>query len=139
MLKSLPLPAPIAVISACASALSITCFIVAFPALTTLPRNGRIAIYSASRPAFAGPAAESPSTIRSSLSSPWVLQSASLSGMPVLPKLAALRFASRTSLEATRFKIAFTIFSRTALIWVFFPAPSNQSERLCFVISYTML
>ncbi len=118
-----------------ASALSITCFIVALPALTTLPRSGSIAMFSALRPAFAGPAAESPSTISSSESSPWVRQSASLSGIPVLPRLAALRRASRTSLEATRPSTALVILSRTAFMWVFLPAPSNQSVRLALTTS----
>ena len=90
-----------AVIRAWASALSITCFIVALPAFTTLPRSGRIAMFSELRPALAGPAAESPSTINSSASSPWVRQSASLSGNPVEPNEVG-RFAAWSSRTCCR-------------------------------------
>ena len=70
-----PEPAPMAAKSAWASALSMTCFMVDFEALTTLPRSGSTAIVSALRPALAGPAAESPSTINSSESIPWLAAS----------------------------------------------------------------
>ena len=113
MLNSLPEPAPTAQNKACASALSSTCLREAFPAFTTLPRSGRMAMFSALRPALAGPAAESPSTMINSESGPWTLQSASLSGMPVEPMLAARRLVSRSCLELTRLSTALAILSLT--------------------------
>ena len=68
-------------------------------------------MFSEFLPAFAGPAAESPSTIISSESGPWTLQSASFSGIPVEPMLAARRFVSSNCLELTLLIIALDILS----------------------------
>ena len=92
-------------------------------------------MYSALRPALAGPAAESPSTMISSESGPWVRQSANLSGMPVDPMLAAFRRVSSSCLELTRLMTALASLSRTALMWVLGPLPENQSVMPCFTTS----
>ena len=86
------------------------------------------------RPALAGPAAESPSTMISSLSGPCTRQSASLSGMPVEPSADALRLVSSAWRVVTRLTTALVILSRTALTWVFLPSPENQSVRPCLTM-----
>ena len=88
-----------------------------------------MAVFAEFRPALAGPAAESPSTMMSSESGPWVRQSANLSGMPVEPMLAALRRVSSICLDVTRLITALVNLSRTALMWVLGPPPLNQSVR----------
>jgi hypothetical protein len=61
----------------------------------TLPRNGRMACFERSRPCFADPPAESPSTTNSSLSSRLALvQSLSLPGRFRRPVVAVLRVTS---------------------------------------------
>ena len=61
----------------------------------TLPRSGRIACRARSRPCFAEPPAESPSTTNSSLSSrPALVQSLSLPGRLRRPVVAVLRVTS---------------------------------------------
>ena len=69
---------------------------------------------------------------------PCVRQSASLSGMPVEPRLAAFRLASRFCFVDTRLMTAWAILSRTATTWVFRPPPSIQFVSPSLTASYTM-
>ena len=87
---------------------------------------------------MAGPAAESPSTISSSASGPWVRQSASLSGMAPDDSVAALRRRSRLALVETRVSTAWATFSRTAATWVLRPPPSIQLVKPSRTTSYTI-
>ena len=62
----------------------------------------------------------------SSALGPCVRQSASLSGMAAPVRLAAFRFASSVCRVETRVRIAWVIFSRMLVTWLFLPPPSNQ-------------
>ena len=92
-------------------------------------------MFSAFLPAFAGPAAESPSTIINSESGPWTLQSASFSGIPVEPILAARLFVSSSCFELTLLIMALAIFSLSRLMCFLGPAPLNQSVKPCLTMS----
>src|SRR5438105_3696053 len=69
MSKLLPRPQPIAVTRSDSSLFSSTFASDALSVFSTLPRSGRIAWRARSRPCFAEPPAESPSTTNSSLPS----------------------------------------------------------------------
>lgn len=75
----------------------------AFSTLRIFPRRGRMAWNSVSRPPFADPPAESPSTMKISLrSTSLVVQSASLEGMPPLSSALFRRVSSRALRAASR-------------------------------------
>src|ERR671935_3815 len=85
-------PVPSAVISAWISWFCSTLSIRAFSTLRILPRSGSTACLARSRPCFAEPPAESPSTMNSSLSSRSALvQSLNLPGRFKRPVVAVLR------------------------------------------------
>src|SRR5918999_1125474 len=81
MSKLLPRPQPSAVTRSASSLFSRTLASVIPSVFITFPRSGRIACFARSRPCFADPPAESPSTMKISLSSrPGEVQSLSLPG-----------------------------------------------------------
>ena len=89
--KFLPRPQPSAVTRSDSSLFSSTFASDALSVFSTLPRSGRIAWRARSRPCFAEPPAESPSTMKSSLSSrPGCVQSLSLPGRVSRPDVARL-------------------------------------------------
>ena len=85
-------------------------------------------MFSALRPALAGPAAESPSTRMSSDSGPWTRQSASLSGIPVEPSDAARRLFSRVWRADTRLTTASAILDCKAFTWLLGPVWNQLSN-----------
>ena len=91
----MPTPQPSAVTRSASSLFSST-FAVDTPSVfSTLPRSGRIAWRARSRPCFADPPAESPSTTNSSLViDPGLVQSASLPGRLTRPAVGPLRTTS---------------------------------------------
>ena len=91
----MPRPQPSAVTRSVSSLFSSTLASDALSVLSTLPRSGRIAWRVRSRPCLAEPPAESPSTMKSSLSSrPGDVQSLSLPGSVRRPEVAVLRVTS---------------------------------------------
>ena len=79
--------------------------------LSGLPRIGRIAWFSGSRPRMAEPPAESPSTMNSSASSAFLVrQSVSLPGRPAPSSADLRRVASRAWRAATRARAACVAF-----------------------------
>ena len=104
------MPQPKALTRSVSSLLSSTLALPACSALSTLPRSGRIAWMSRSRPCLAEPPALSPSTMKSSENSGSVLsQSASLPGRLSRPLIAVLR---RTCEAAAR------LASRARAAWI---------------------
>ena len=90
--KFLPSPQPSAVTRSASSLFSSTLLSDALSVLSTLPRSGRIAWRVRSRPCLADPPAESPSTMKSSLSRvPGDVQSLSLPGRLRRPDVAVFR------------------------------------------------
>ena len=89
------MPQPSAVTRSDSSLFSSTFATDAPSVFSTLPRSGRIACRARSRPCFADPPAESPSTMNSSLSSrPEFVQSLSLPGSVSRDDVALLRMTS---------------------------------------------
>ena len=83
-----------------------------FSTFKILPLNGKIACVLESRPSFVDPPAESPSTIKISLSSGFLLeQSANLPGKLEISKCDLRRVTSRAYLAATRAREAIIPFS----------------------------
>ena len=114
-----PIPTPNAWIIATISLLANILSSRARSVLSTLPRSGKIACVLLSRPSFAEPAAELPSTIYTSLSDGFLLeQSHSLPGKPMpssAPFRSTLSRAARAALRARAAKIALpTIFFATS-------------------------
>ncbi len=106
------MPVPTAVINAWISAFWRALVRRAFSTLMILPRMGRIAWVSLLRACLAGPAAESPSTMKSSLSpASREEQSASLPGRLADSSRLLRRVSSRTLRAAMRARAAVTVFS----------------------------
>ena len=107
MSNSSPIPVPIAVIIAWISLFESTLLMRFFSLLMILPRSGRIAWKVRSRPIFAEPPAESPSTMKSSASSGLrIVQSASLPGSDELSSALLRRVSSRAFRAAWRARAA---------------------------------
>ncbi len=103
MSNSSRIPVPMAVISAWISVFERTLSIRFFSTLMILPRSGRIACVLRSRPCFAEPPAESPSTTNSSASAgSRTEQSASLPGSVEFSSADLRRVRSRALRAAAR-------------------------------------
>ena len=106
-------PVPIAVISAWISLLERTLSIRLFSTLMILPRSGSTAWVFRSRPCFAEPPAESPSTMNSSASAgSFTEQSASLPGSVEFSSADLRRVRSRALRAASRARAASTALTR---------------------------
>ena len=107
------IPQPIAVIRAFTSLFAIIFCITACSVLRILPLSGRIAWNLLSRPDFALPPAESPSTINSSVPCfPLLLQSASLPGNTPPARTFFLRTVSFANFAASLALAARSIFAK---------------------------
>src|SRR5438552_2193948 len=101
--NSSPIPVPMAVIIAWISLFESTLLMRFFSLLMIFPRSGSTAWYVRSRPIFAGPPAESPSTMKSSAASgSRMVQSASLPGSDMLSSADLRRGSSRAVRGAWR-------------------------------------
>ena len=101
--NSSPMPVPIAVIIAWISMFESTLLMRFFSLLMIFPRSGRIAWKPRSRPCFAEPPAESPSTMKSSAASGSLIeQSASLPGRDIPSSADFRRVRSRALRAAMR-------------------------------------
>ena len=101
------MPVPSAVIIAWISLFERTLLMRFFSVLMIFPRSGRIAWYVRSRPIFAEPPAESPSTMKSSADSGSLIeQSASLPGSDDDSSALLRRVSSRALRAASRARIA---------------------------------
>jgi len=125
MSNSLPTPHPNACVRSVISAFARILSRVALMTLRILPRKGRMAWVSRLRPCLAEPPAESPSTMKSSVSSASRFeQSASLPGRRNFD-VAVLRARERSSLRRRRSSVRRIISSRRALLL----AGSFESHR----------
>ena len=87
-------------------------------------------MYSALRPALAGPAAESPSTMSSSAVEAVRAAVGELVGHAGRSEAGRLALGlERLAWSSTRLTTAWAIFSRTALTWVFLPPPLDPLGR----------
>ena len=133
MSNSSPMPVPIAVTIAWISTLERTLLIRFFSLLMIFPRSGRIAWYVRSRPIFAEPPAESPSTMKSSADSGSLIeQSASLPGSDDPPS-ADFRVSSRALRAAMRARIAVIAFIEICF------ASCGFSSRNCAKFEFTVV
>ena len=135
MSNSSPMPVPIAVIIAWISLFESTLLIRFFSLLMIFPRSGRIAWYVRSRPVFAEPPAESPSTMNSSASDgSRIEQSASLPGSEELSSADLRRVSSRAFRAASRARIAaialLQIASRVLRVLLEEPGERRVDRRL---------
>ena len=105
------MPQPSAMTRSASSLFSSTLASATDSVFSTLPRSGRTACRSRSRPCFAEPPAESPSTMKSSVSSRSLLeQSLSLPGSVSRPLVAVLRdTAADAARDASRARAARTM------------------------------
>ena len=136
--KFLPTPQPSAVTRSASSLFSST-FAVDTPSVfSTLPRSGRIAWRARSRPCFAEPPAESPSTTNSSLViDPGLVQSASLPGRLTRPAVGPLRTTSACAARLASRARADRMMRATiasAIDWLLFsqcsrPGPHQAVDR----------
>ena len=114
-MSSAPRPQPSALAMSCSSLFPPIFSELACSALSTLPRNGRIACVLRSRPCLAEPPAESPSTMNSSLSSGSVeAQSASLPGRLSLWLIADFRVTACAARDASLARAARMMRATTA-------------------------
>ena len=103
----------------------------AFSTLRILPRIGKIAWNSRSRPDFAEPPAESPSTMKSSVSAGlFEEQSANFPGRFEISKPDFLRVTSRARLAATRALAAKIPFSTIRLAICGFSIRKSENASL---------
>ena len=103
MSKSLPIPAPTAKITGCNLSLLYILSALDFSTLSIFPQRGRIAWNPRSRPCFAVPPAESPSTRKiSHIEASLLEQSASFPGKPSDSKAPFRMIASLAARAALR-------------------------------------
>ena len=134
MSNSSPIPVPIAVIIAWISLFESTLLIRFFSLLMIFPRSGRIAWYVRSRPVFAEPPAESPSTMKSSASDgSRIEQSASLPGSEEPSSADLRRVSSRAWRAASRARIAAIALLQIARASWGFSSRNRESEELTVV------